>query len=232
MASFRNKQQADQREAGTLAPRLEVPVRGGWQRLYAGPKRLQMLEQAFSSEAMLRGGVFALVGESGTQKSMTALAVCDLRDYRAVYATDQTDRPVFEVTSRLCVIVDPVSAYRREDVASCVKTYRGRCPIILIDRHESALGGIIQPNDTVVRLKLPSAESIAAYIKALLGGYQSQLSEADYVALGQAMRGLNLAQVNQITVDATLSRLQYKQPVDRRAFDEALHAFHAVRSAG
>lgn len=225
-----NEDETTWQASGSLGARLEVPVDGAWDRLYAGPKRTSMLESAFSTQLMQEGGVVALVGPRGSGKSTIALAACDLRRFRAVYATAQTDRPAMKPQHGLCVIIDPVSAFDREDVAACVRAYRGTTPVILVDRFERSLQGVVDTQtDTVVKLKLPSPSAIAVYIEDLLCDYNAQLTTQDYADLGHAMKGLSFPQVNQIAVDAALSRLQHAVPVDRGSFDEALSAFAAIR---
>jgi len=224
------------RTPGNLAGRLEVPVDGAWERLYAGPKRRAMLDRSFSSANVIAGAAIGLVGPLLSGKSQIALALADLRNLRAVYATDQTDQQAFTPAPGLCVIIDPVSAYDPRDVAACVEFYRSTSPVLLIDRNLDAITqipGVAQ----IIKLKLPSSAAIGAYVQELLDGaskqrsYQHTLTAYDFEQIGQAMEGLSLPQVNQITLDAALSRLMDGQPIDRRAFDSALSAYMTIRQS-
>ncbi len=217
------------RTAGTLAARVEMPCHGAWQRLYAGPRRRASLEQAFSTQAMQAGSVFGIAGPAGSGKSAAAMAVCDLRKFRAVFASDAPGEAAAPQQG-ICVIIDSASAFEASDVKACVNAYRQACPVILVDRSERALQAALGPADTLIRLKLPSGAAIAAYLAAQMDGYQATLSAADYAQLGDAMQGMSLPQVNQVAVDAALMRLQNGSPVDRGAFDEALQAHAALRA--
>lgn len=224
-----------------LAPRSEVPADGGWQRLHANPSRKRRLAEVFGESTMSAGHVVAVIGPPQTGKSAVALAACDLRGLRAAYATVDTHQAALEPQNGLCVIIDPVSAFSPGDVLDCIKAYRGTSPVILVDRHERALarlGDLTGLVDSVWRLALPKADVIAEYIAALLEDpdtgrrYEHTLTAADFAALGQAMHGLSLPQVNQIAVDAALARLQHGEPVDRASFDEALGALRAIQAQG
>lgn len=217
------------RAPSPLAARLEVPIDGAWNRLSAGPKRRGMLENALSSQAVQNGSVIAVCGAPMSGKSQVGLALADLRGLRAVFATDQQDQQAFRPQPGLLVMIDPVGAYPREDVQACVEFYRGSCPVILVDRDEAAIAEI-SGVDSIIRLRLPSAPAVSAYLQELLQDYPHGLNDTDFQQLGEAMSGLSLPQVNQVTVDAALSRLQYNQPVDRRALDAALAA-HGMMKA-
>lgn len=212
-----------------LAGRLEVPIAGAWNRLSAGPKRRNMLENALSSEAVSQGALIAVVGPAMSGKSQVGLALADLRGLRAVFATDQSDQQAFKPQGDMLVLIDPVSAYPPEDVKACIDFYRGKCPMILVDREEEAFAGI-EGIHSIIRLRLPSPGAVSSYLKELFHDYPHGLTEADFEQLGAAMSGLSLPQVNQVAVDAALSRLQYSQAVDRRALDSALAAHGMMRS--
>jgi hypothetical protein len=224
-------------QSNPLAARLSVPVEGAWGRLYAGEKRSAMLQNAFSTESMQNGDVFIIVGPRGSGKSTVALSVCDLRALEASYATTQRERSPQPPQAGRCVIVDPVSAFDAGEVRSLIQDYKGISPVILVDRHLRAMDKVIDDihqaasvgDVTLVNLKLPSAEVIGDYIKQLLAGYDTSLEDDDYIQLGQAMENVSLPQVNQVAVDAALSRLQYAQTIDRPAFDEALTAWNRLR---
>jgi ABC-type cobalamin/Fe3+-siderophores transport system ATPase subunit len=225
-----------------LAARLPVPVDGAWDRLYAGERRTAMLQAAFSTEAMSNGDVFVVLGRRGSGKSTVALAVCDLRSFQAVYATIQTERAPLPPTHGQCVIVDPVSAFTPEYVKTVLETYAGVSPVILVDRTARSFRGIFDDDVqavaargevTLLQLKLPSASTIAQYIEQLLQGYEFELEDNDFIELGSAMAsaGMSLPHVNQVSVDAALSRLQHAQPIDRSSFDEALTAWKRLRGS-
>jgi len=217
------------RAPSALAARLEVPIDGAWNRLSAGPKRRSMLENALSSQAVQNGSVIAVCGPPMSGKSQVGLALADLRGLRAVFATDQQDQQAFRPQPGLLVMIDPVGAYPQEDVQACIEFYRGSCPIVLVDRDEVAISEI-QGVDSIIRLRLPSSGAVGSYLQELLQDYPHGLTDSDFQQLGEAMAGLSLPQVNQVTVDAALSRLQYSQPVDRRALDAALAA-HGMMKA-
>ena len=212
-----------------LAGRLEVPIAGAWNRLNAGPKRRAMLEEALSSEAVQAGAIIAVVGPAMSGKSQVGLALADLRGLRAVFATDQSDQQAFKPQGDILVLIDPVSAYPLEDVRACIDFYRGKCPIILVDRSEEALSEI-EGVYSIIRLRLPSAGAVSSYLRELLQDYPHGLNDTDFEQLGAAMSGLSLPQVNQVAVDAALSRLQYGHAVDRRALDSALAAHGMMKS--
>lgn len=226
-------------QSNLLAPRLRVPTAGAWRRLEAGEKRINMLQEAFSSQAMQSGEIFVITGARGTGKSKAALAICDLRAMQAVYATEQKERSPLPPEEGQCIIVDPVSAFQPENVKQLIQDYKGVCPIILVDRiprafrhifpdlQQSAKNGEI----VLVGLKPPSPGVISGYIKDLLKDYDSVLESSDFVELGKAMEGLSLYQVNQITMDAALSRLQYVQPIDRLCFEQALTNWKRMRNS-
>lgn len=211
-----------------VAGRLEVPVAGAWERMSAGDKRRQMLEAALSSQVAAQGAAIGIFGPELSGKTQAALALCDLRGLRAVYATRQTDQQAFRPQAGICVIIDPVSSFDLEEVQGCIDFYRSSCPVIAIDRDEQILAGLVGL-DSLVRLRLPSSEAISAYLLEMLSGYPHVLSESDFAQLGQAMQGLSLPQVNQVSVDAALSRLQYGQSVDRHSLDSSLQALGAIR---
>lgn len=217
------------RTPSPLAGRLEVPIAGAWNRLSAGPKRRQMLENALSSQAVQSGSVVAVCGPAMSGKSQVGLALADLRGLRAVFATDQQDAQAFKPGPGLLVMIDPVGAYPLDQVQGCVDFYRGTCPVILVDREEAALQRV-QGIDAIIRLRLPSSTAISSYLQELLHDYPHGLQAEDFQQLGEAMNGLSLPQVNQVAVDAALSRLQYSQPVDRRALDAALSAHGMMKS--
>ena len=212
-----------------LAARLEVPVAGAWERMSAGQKRRQTLEAAFSSQAAAQGEALGLHGPSRSGKTQAALGLADLRGLRAVYATRQTDQQAFRPAAGMLVIIDPVSAYQPEEVQACVDYYASSCPVVAIDRDEDVLSGLVGLSG-VMRLRMPSSDAISAYLQQLLGGYPHQLQPADFEQLGQAMQGLSLPQVNQVAVDAALSRLQYGQSVDRHALDSSLQAMGSMKA--
>jgi len=212
----------------SLAARLEVPVSGGWSRMHAGDKRRQMLEAALTSQAAAQGTALGIFGPYLSGKTEAALAVCDLRSLRAVYATAQTDQQALRPQGGICVIIDPVSEFEIEEVQSCIDYYRSDCPVICIDRSQEVLASLVGL-DSLVRLRLPSSPAISDYLQQMLTGYPHQLSENDFQQLGEAMQGLSLPQVNQVAVDAALSRLQYGQAVDRHALDSSLQALNSMQ---
>lgn len=188
-----------------------------------------MLQNALSSQAVQNGSVIAVCGPAMSGKSQVGLALSDLRGLRAVFATDQQDQQAFRPQAGLLVMIDPVGAYPREEVQACVEFYRGTCPVILVDRDEHALAEI-EGIDSIIRLRLPSAAAVGSYLQELLKDYPHGLQPGDFQQLGEAMSGLSLPQVNQVAVDAALSRLQYGQPVDRRALDAALSAHGMMKT--
>jgi len=212
-----------------LAGRLEVPIAGAWNRLNAGPKRRAMLENALSSEAVRAGAVIAVVGPAMSGKSQVGLALADLRGLRAVFATDQSDQQAFKPQADILVLIDPVSAYPLEDVRACLEFYQGKSPVLLVDRDEEAFTQI-EGISSIIRLRLPSSGAVSSYLQELLQDYPHGLTEQDFEQLGAAMNGLSLPQVNQVAVDAALSKLQYGQSVDRRALDSALAAHGMMKS--
>lgn len=210
-----------------LAPRREVPVHDAWRRLVAPQQRKAMLESVFSSERMRAGQVFAVVGAPNAGKSAVALAVADLRGYAASFATVQSEQPSFKPRPEMCVIIDPVSAYPADMVAACVKTFAGTCPVILVDRDEAAVRPHVGDGN-VIRLKLPSPAVIASYMSSLLEGYRHSLEPTEFAQWAESMQGMSLTQVNAITVDAALLRLQHDEPVDSAALGEALGAYRRL----
>lgn len=214
-----------------LAGRMEVPVAGAWERMPASPKRRQTMESALSSQAAAQGSVLGITGPERSGKSQAALALADLRGLRAVYATRQVDQQAFKPKGGLLIIIDPATAYPLSEVQDCIDYYKRACPVIVIDRDEQALSQL-QGLSGIVRLHMPDPDSISFYLRELLGGYPHQLGDSDFSELGQAMQGLSLFQVNQVAVDAALSRLQFGHSVDRHSLDSSLQALSAMRSGG
>jgi len=227
MSRFSRPDETTFRTFGRLAPRHEVPAKGAWNRLYAGPKRKANLMEAFSEQAVEKGEVLALIGPPETGKSTAALALCDLRGLRAVYATLDSKYPALKPASGFCVIIDSISSFERPDVAACVKAYRGTTPVILVGQNQLSLQGI-EP-DIVISLKKPSPSAITSYLQTLLEGYQTSLTTHDLKSLAEQLEGLSYPQINQVTVDAALSRLQVASPIDAPAFAEALQGFRDVQ---
>lgn len=217
---------------GGLAARLLLPVQGAWERLDAGPGRREALAGIFSAERMRPGGLVALVGPAGSGKSAVALAACDRLGLRAVYLSSRADQDRIEELSGCCLILDPVSAYSHQEVLHFLNAHRLQFPMILVDRNKRALTGLLSPLDPVVELHLPSTQAIVASLEKQLKGYRHSLSEADLrqLALRMHAAGLSTVQVNQISVDAALARLQHGHPVDRGAMDEALQVLLTVRT--
>lgn len=221
-----------------LAGRLEVPSAHGWERMQASESSRQILADSFSTEVVAAGGVIGLAGPQMTSKSQAALALCDLRGLRPVYATEAQDQQAFVPAPGLCIIIDPVSAHREQDVASCVEYYRGHCPVILIDRDPALLARIPHVQQ-VIKRKLPNPQTITSYLNQLLNGdgdahrrsYPNTLTASDLDQLGKAMHGLNLPQINQIAMDAVLRQLQHDRPIDRRSFDMAMSAAASMRQS-
>ena len=214
-----------------LAARLEVPVAGAWERMAAGSKRRDMMEGAFSSQLATQGGSLGLTGPRGSGKTQAALALADLRGLRAVYATRQTDQQAFKPKGGMMVVIDPATAYKVEEVQDCIDYYRAACPVVVVDSDEAALSEL-QGLAGIIRLRMPEPQAISAYLQELLGGYPHQLGDSDFSELGEAMQGLSLPQVNQVAVDAALSRLQFGSAVDRHSLDSSLQAISAMQSGG
>ena len=215
---------------GPLAARLEVPVSGAWGRINAGPKRREMLESALSSQAAVSGAAIGISGPALSGKTQAALGLADLRGLKAVYASTQQDQQAYKPQPGMLVMIDPASAYTQQDIETCLEYYASSCPVVVVGRDQERLSEV-RGLQSIIRLRLPSASAISAYLDELLSGYPHGLQEEDLLQLGEAMKGLSLPQVNQVAVDAALSRLQYGQPVDRHALDTSLQALSTMQAA-
>lgn len=222
-----------------LSPQIIVPVEGAWKRYYASEKRSLMLQQAFSIKNMLNGSIFVLSGPRGSGKSAAALAACDLRNFEAVYAYNSPHHEQVEIKEGQCIIIDPVSAFETEELQQLVEDYRGKCPIILIDRVKRPFETIFENIDNSIAnkeiifigLKPPSSQILSGYLKELLAGYSHSLQENDYIDLGRAMNGMSIPQASQVIMDAALSKMQHSEVIDRSCFDIALTNWNRMKQS-
>lgn len=222
-----NKQTALQHK---IAPKLTLPVRGAWKRLYGGDARTTMLEEAFTPATAGEQLVYGIFGPKDSGKTSAAFAVADRFGFDLVIPNSSfDDKSLVGVDKQTLILIDPLDAYSAEEINTLLNTYRGLCTILFVARDIESLQPF--PVDIVVALKYPNQKGISGYIKKMLTNYEHGLSDEDFAEISYALLGLSYPQISSIVVDAALARLALEKPIDKSAFSEAVQTFKVIKDS-
>ena len=211
-----------------LAPRLRLPVRGAWKRLYGGDARTTMLKKAFDPDNLQKKLVYGLYGPQESGKTSAAFAIADHFGLNLVIPnTAASEEPPIEVTGKSLVLIDPFDAYNTKEINTFIMAYHKRCTIIIVAREVQSLQKL--PIDILVALKHPNQNGIMIYIQKMLVDYKHGLEQEDFAEISHVLSGLSYPQINNIIVDAVLARLARDENIDKAAFIEAVETFKIIK---